>query len=203
MGMSRIAAATLPALCLLASPAFAHHMESGQTPTGALAGLLSGLGHPLIGWDHALFLLAIGLLAAATGAVRAMPAAFVLTVTVGVAVQYALPGLPVLPWLAPATVLAVAAGMLARPGTPQSLWISVIAVAGLIHGQAYAQAIVGAEPTPLAAYLLGLALVQTALTVALALLVQRVPGLAARAGGLLRATGVGMLGLAAVLLATS
>lgn len=203
MGMSRIAAATLPALCLLASPAFAHHMESGQAPTGALAGLLSGLGHPLIGWDHALFLLAIGLLAAATGAVRAMPAAFVLTVTAGVAVQYALPGLPVLPWLAPATVLAVAAGMLARPGTPLSLWIAVIAAAGLIHGQAYAQAIVGAEPTPLAAYLFGLALVQTALTVALALLVQRVPGLAARAGGLLRAAGAGMLGLAAVLLATS
>lgn len=203
MHYPKTAAAIVPALCLLASPAFAHHMESGQTPTGALAGLLSGLGHPLIGWDHALFLLAVGLLAAVTGAVRTMPVAFVLTVTMGVAVQYTLPGLPVLPWLAPATVLAVAAAMLARPGAPQSAWVGVIALAGLVHGQAYAQAIVGAEPTPLAAYLLGLALVQTGLIVALALMVRRLPALAARAGGLLRAAGAGLLGLGALLLAVT
>lgn len=203
MQYSKTAVAIVPGLCLLASPAIAHHMEAGQTPTGALAGLLSGLGHPLIGWDHALFLLAIGLLAAVSGAVRLMPTAFVLTVTVGVLIQYALPGLPVLPWLAPATVLAVAAAMLARPDALQTIWIGLIAVAGLIHGQAYAQAIVGAEPTPLAAYLLGLAVIQTGLTVALALTVRRLPMLKARADGLLRAAGAGILGLGALLLATA
>ncbi len=50
------------ALLLIASPAFAHH-PFGMGDSDALTtwqGLLSGLGHPLLGPDHLLFLLALG-----------------------------------------------------------------------------------------------------------------------------------------------
>jgi len=52
-------AALLP---LAAAPALAHHpMESmGLEPT-ALTGLISGLAHPVLGPDHLLFLLVLGL----------------------------------------------------------------------------------------------------------------------------------------------
>src|SRR4029077_20815076 len=42
-------------------------------------------------------------------------------------------------------------------------------VAGFFHGYTYGESIFGGEPTPLAAYLIGLVAVQTALTIGVAL----------------------------------
>ena len=57
----QIAGPSLLAVLLLASPAFAHHPfgMGDSTDLSALQGLLSGIGHPLLGPDHLLFLLAI------------------------------------------------------------------------------------------------------------------------------------------------
>ena len=49
---------------------------------------------------------------------------------------------------------------------PVSVYTVLFAVAGLYHGSAYAGAIVGAETTPLLAYLIGFGLVQFAIMVA-------------------------------------
>ncbi|MDC3044336.1 HupE/UreJ family protein, partial [bacterium] len=57
----QIAGPSVLAVLLLASPAFAHH-PFGMGDSAALTplqGLLSGIGHPLLGPDHLLFLLAI------------------------------------------------------------------------------------------------------------------------------------------------
>jgi urease accessory protein len=43
---------------------------------------------------------------------------------------------------------------------PASLYMAIFAVAGLFHGGAYGEAIIGAENTPLVAYLIGFALIQ-------------------------------------------
>lgn len=45
----------------------------------------------------------------------------------------------------------------------RALTTAVLVVVGLLHGYAYSESLVGAEPTPLIAYLLGLLLVQLAL----------------------------------------
>ena len=45
-------------------PAHAHHAMDYRLPATALEGLLSGLGHPIIGIDHLLFILGAGVLAA-------------------------------------------------------------------------------------------------------------------------------------------
>ena len=42
-------------------PASAHHLMGGKTPTTFTDGILSGLGHPIIGVDHLAFLVAVGL----------------------------------------------------------------------------------------------------------------------------------------------
>src|SRR5262244_1869797 len=49
-------AATLAGALLLADPAFAHHLMGGRMPSTFVEGLLSGLGHPVIGIDHLAFL---------------------------------------------------------------------------------------------------------------------------------------------------
>ncbi|NDF00541.1 MAG: urease accessory protein UreJ, partial [Verrucomicrobia bacterium] len=52
------------AALLLPAPASAHHaMAFLHMQPGPLAGIVSGLMHPVLGPDHLLFLLAIGLVA--------------------------------------------------------------------------------------------------------------------------------------------
>ena len=77
MKHSRIFALT--ALCLFAGTASAHTGSHGVT------GFVSGLSHPLLGLDHLLAMIAIGLWAAQQGgrALWAVPAAFVGTMLLG------------------------------------------------------------------------------------------------------------------------
>src|SRR5215510_12231222 len=44
--------ALVAALSLFATSAFAHHVMGGKTPSTFVEGLLSGVGHPVIGPDH-------------------------------------------------------------------------------------------------------------------------------------------------------
>jgi urease accessory protein len=52
---------------------------------------------------------------------------------------------------------------------PSAAWVAIFGIAGFFHGYAYGESIYGAETTPVAAYLVGLVAVQTALVVGIAL----------------------------------
>jgi urease accessory protein len=183
---------------LVAGPAAAHHVMEGRLPSTFLEGLLSGLGHPIIGLDHLAFLLAVG---GAVGLGRlplAAVAAFVIASALGVALHVGGFDLPAGEALVAASVLALglalAAGMRARLRPALALF----ALAGLLHGHAFGESIYGAEPSPLAAYLAGLVLIQSALAGGLALVVRRLPVLAAPAvarlaGGAAAIVGAGFL----------
>ncbi|MEA5414223.1 HupE/UreJ family protein [Synechococcus sp. BA-132 BA5] len=156
-GVGPIALAALGALpLLLAAPASAHHLMdlTGMKP-GVLTGLLSGLAHPILGPDHLLFLLAIGLV----GIVQ--PFRWVLALLgcglVGNALGLALPGFP---WIEPLVALSVALTglVLARRLPP-----AVLVPAFLLHGYALSGAVLGWEPTPIGFYLAGLLVSQSLL----------------------------------------
>ena len=49
------------------APASAHHMMGGEVPATAWQGLLSGLGHPIIGVDHLAFIVGVGLISHLVG----------------------------------------------------------------------------------------------------------------------------------------
>src|SRR5947207_7636058 len=49
------------------SPAWAHHVMGGELPQTFLQGLLSGLGHPVIGLDHLAAIVGVGILVALAG----------------------------------------------------------------------------------------------------------------------------------------
>lgn len=153
-------------LLLGASPAIAHHPFGGTTPDSAVEGFLSGLGHPVTGPDHAVFVVAIGLLGLAHARGWVLPVAFVFGTLIGTAGHLAGADLPALETLISASVVGL--GALLAAGRRWSLvgLILVGAIAGLFHGYAYGEAIVGAEMTPLVAYLLGFTTVQLALALA-------------------------------------
>src|SRR5512143_2201835 len=75
------------AFALSAAPAFAHHVMGGRTPATFTEGILSGLGHPVIGLDHLAAVVAIGCLAAAHRSASALAVTFVLAMISGVALH--------------------------------------------------------------------------------------------------------------------
>jgi len=166
---------TTVALTLAAMlPAEAHHMMGGRTPSTFAEGLLSGLGHPVIGIDHLAFIVAMGVAVGVAGLSLAMPAVFVVASAVGVAIHVSGANLPGAELVVAASVI-LAGGLLATGRARGSLatWAALFAVAGLFHGYAYGESIFGAERTPLGAYLLGIVIVQSAITTGVALLTRK------------------------------
>ena len=152
------------AMLLLAPVANAHHMMGGRVPETFTEGLLSGLAHPIIGLDHFAFLLVAVLLSfTLRGVARyAVPVAFVMATLAGTVFHLGEGDIPFVETLVSLTVLF--AGLLAYTRkSPSALFLSgLFMVAGVLHGYAYGESIVGAENTPLFAYLVGFSLIQYA-----------------------------------------
>ena len=148
------------AFSTLAPPAFAHHVMAGQLPATAWQGLLSGLGHPIIGVDHLAFIVGVGLMSHLAGRIALLPLLFVAGTVLGCVVH--VQGYT-LPWVEPAIALTIAVAA-AVVGTharaPLGVLATLFVAAGAVHGYAYGESIVGAETQPLAAYIIGFGMIQ-------------------------------------------
>lgn len=161
------AGAIILACLALADMAQAHHVMDGKLPTTFMQGLLSGLGHPVIGPDHLAFIVAIGIAAALVPSGLSVIAAFIASSTAGVLVHTMALDIPLTEQVVASSVVA-AGGLLAFGlGGRLSLWQPLAVVAGLFHGYAFGESIVGAESPVLGAYLIGLAAVEAFISVAL------------------------------------
>src|SRR6476469_5822310 len=63
MKWMQAAGLSLAAVALSVDPVLAHHIMGGRMPTTFADGLLSGLGHPIIGLDHFAAIVAVACLA--------------------------------------------------------------------------------------------------------------------------------------------
>jgi urease accessory protein len=187
-----------------ASLALAHHAMDYAMPASALEGLLSGLGHPVIGVDHLLFMLGAGVLAARWQRGWILPLLFVMTSLSAAGLRAAGASFELGEiWIA-VTLIALGAILLAARN-PR--WVEAAALfiaSGALHGYALAEAIVGAETTPLSAYFAGLAMIQSAMALAawwiaswFALRRPRVP-LQRLAGAAIGIAGLAFAGIAAL-----
>jgi urease accessory protein len=149
-------------------PAFAHHVMGGRTPATFGEGILSGLGHPVIGLDHLAAVIAVGCLAAAHRSASALAVAFVLAMVGGVALHLHGTSVPGAEILVALTVLALGVLIVLRRDMSAGSAVVLFAIVGVIHGYALGESIYGAERTPLYAYLIGLAVVQGAIALAAA-----------------------------------
>lgn len=141
-------------------PALAHHALDGKLPVNFFEGFLSGLAHPVIGLDHLAFVIAIGLIAAGQIRGALIPGAFILAALAGTGIHLLELDVPAAESAIALSVIAIGA-MLILPHKPNVLLLTILsAIAGIFHGYAYGEAIVGAEMTPLFAYLLGFSCIQ-------------------------------------------
>jgi len=174
----RVFALAVP-VALLAEPALAHHMMGGALPQTVAQGLLSGLGHPIIGVDHLVAIIGVGIIAAtiSRGFATTISRGFATTISRGfapalafsaamiggVALHLARAYLPAAELLVGLSTVAVGLSIVASSTLGVVSAGGLFAMAGLVHGYALGESIVGAEPTPLGAYLVGLLVVQSLL----------------------------------------
>ena len=78
--LRRTAFTAVAVLLAMTGAASAHHLMGGKMPSTFGEGLLSGLGHPVIGPDHLAFLIAVGIAVGVGGLSLALPIVFVAAV---------------------------------------------------------------------------------------------------------------------------
>jgi len=153
---------------LITPAAWAHHPFGGQTPETFIEALLSGIGHPVIGLDHLTFVIASGLVAMTLPRGIMVPIAFLGAALLGTGFHLMAINLPLAEMVIMSSVFLF--GLMLVLYKPEHSLIpvfentmvvaSLAAMAGIFHGYAYGEAIIGAEMGPLFAYLTGFTLIQ-------------------------------------------
>jgi urease accessory protein len=170
MLLNRICSAILVGAGLLATAgtASAHHVMGGKTPSTFTEGILSGVGHPIIGPDHLAFLVALGIAVGVGRLSFVTPFLFLVATACGVAAHVAALNIPAAELIVAVSVLIAGVLIALDQRIPASAWAAIFSIAGFFHGYAYGESIYGTEPTPLVAYLVGLVAVQTVLVAGIA-----------------------------------
>ncbi|HEY4252904.1 MAG TPA: HupE/UreJ family protein [Roseomonas sp.] len=198
----RIAAIVMTAL---PGAALAHHGMDGVAPATIGQGIVSGFAHPVLGLDHLAFLLAAGLLAAATPrlGLRAL-VNFLAAVIAGAVLHRA--AIELGPVEIGVAISVIAAGLLLlafgrRPAIDGTLAINGFRLAGVFHGYAFAESVAASPSDVFVAHLAALTLAQILIAGGALLLARAVAGLGSlpfRAAGL-GATAIGAFALLAAL----
>jgi urease accessory protein len=165
-GMARHIISGPVAFLIGTSPGYAHHVMDYALPATWLDGFLSGLGHPVIGLDHFLFIAGAGILAAQWRRGYLLPVIFVAASLLAAAARAGGAAWELGEVWVAASLVVLGAVMLITRHIGQGWIAALFAVSGAIHGYALGQSIVGAEATPLLAYFAGLLLIQCAVAIA-------------------------------------
>jgi urease accessory protein len=143
----------------LSVPAVAHHAMDGRLPATFTEGLTSGLLHPVIGPDHFLGIVAVGLLSLGVSRGEWLAVAFVAASVLGTGLHLGSFDVPAAETLVAGSVIVFGTLVLALRSPAHRAWLGrllpVALGAGTLHGYAYGESIVGAGASPLFAYLVG------------------------------------------------
>ena len=138
----------------------------GGLPETFAQGFLSGLGHPVIGLDHAAFIVAAGFFLAPVGGGMWGVLAIIGGSLFGAALHLLGVGLTGGEVGVALSVILIGGLVMARRRIELPWLAAGLALAGMLHGYAYAESIFGAEAAPLVAYLIGFSLVQLGIAAA-------------------------------------
>ncbi len=159
-------------LIFLSEPVFAHHPfgMGNSSELSTWQAVMSGIGHPLLGPDHLLFMIGIALLGLKRTQRLVIPLlAAGLAGSAFVQLQ-PLPNL-IAPWAEALVSLSLIIQGLIILNLVNSKWLVPMFA---LHGYLLGNTIVGAEPTPLIGYFLGLLLSQATLLLLVTTTSQRV-----------------------------
>ncbi len=145
--------------------AFAQTVIEEPPPKTFAEGFMQGVGLPVISIYHLAAMIGIGILVgiAARGIVPVL--AFGVAAIAGVAIQLSPFDIPADGAFVALTTMVIGVLILLRQTLSPKVASMVFAVAGLVHGYSLGAVLVGADAIPIAAYIAGLLVAQTALGV--------------------------------------
>lgn len=164
--ISTLGLAVVAALSIVVHPVLAHHVMDGAMPVTFADGLLSGLGHPVIGFDHLVAVIAVGCLAATQRRGEWAVLGYVIAMMVGAAAHIGEATVNGAEIFVALSVIVLGVVLLRKEPPWMDIAIALFAFAGLVHGYALGESIAGAERAPLYAYFIGLAVIQAAIALA-------------------------------------
>ncbi len=157
-------------LVLLSTPALAHHPLAGMPMETLSHGILSGFGHPLLGFDHLFFVMLVGIAAIFTRRRMMAPLAYIVAMLGGCLVTALWTSVPATELMIALSLLVL--GSMLLSGHRFGLLTALITFAGfgLFHGAAFGVTLASQEAgfggQVLIGYLLGLGTTQYAIAVA-------------------------------------
>ncbi|SEW38541.1 urease accessory protein [Cognatiyoonia koreensis] len=160
---------TAAGLTLAASPALAHHPLNGMPMETFAHGVLSGVGHPLLGFDHLFFVLAMGIAAFFTARRFMAPAAYIGAMLAGCALTTIGFVLPLTEGVIVASLIVLGGIVLSGRALTVVPAMALFAGFGLFHGAAFGASIAGQEGgvggAVMLGYFIGLAALQYAIAI--------------------------------------
>lgn len=199
--MSKKVAIAAACLAMSVSPTYAHHPLGGEAMTTLTHGLLSGVGHPLLGFDHLFFVIAVGVAALFTGRPIVATGFFIVGMLGGVLMNLQHVGVP---FVEPAIALSlVIVGGLVMSGRGLTLAVAstIFAGLGVFHGWAFGEGITGQETAAsmqvASGYLIGLSATQWLLAIAAGQVLKRAFEVKSPSDVTARLTGAAVAGVGA------
>lgn len=164
-------------LFILSAPAIAHHAVPGLSLGSFEQALLSGIGHPILGVNHLIFVLAMGAAAALSGVLLAGSLAAIAAMMLGCFLISLPSGLPVQEMLVGFAVISLCVIVASQRRLSRLLLAMFFAGLGLLYGAGFGATIVsqgsGAAVEAFAGYLLGLCVTQSAMALGSGLIARR------------------------------
>ncbi len=202
--MKKLLTATL---ALAATPALAHHPLGGAPMETFAHGLLSGVGHPILGFDHLFFVALVGIAALFTTRRAAAPAAYIAAMLVGCGLMYAGIAMPVQETVIAISLLVLGGVLLSGRAMGTTATLVLFAGFGLFHGSAFGGTVAAQEGgvggAVLLGYLIGLGVVQYAIAMAAGWLAEKALGVTGAASINARLAGAAVAGVGVFLVLES
>lgn len=143
-------------------------------------GLMSGVGHPILGFDHLFFVAIMGVAALFTAQRMLAPAAYIAAMLLGTGLMYAGLDLPIKETVIVLSLLVMGGVVLSGRALGLVPALALFAGFGLFHGSAFGDAVAGAEGgtggAVLLGYLIGLGAVQYAIAIGAGWLAEKALG---------------------------
>jgi urease accessory protein len=131
----------------------------GELPQNFLNGILSGIAHPIIGFDHLAFILTFGIITSYFKNKVILPLYFVTFSLMGTILSVNFLVVPFSELIISLSIII--AGLTSLYEKKINIYFPIILAlgGGFFHGYAFGQSVVGIEASPLIAYLIGIALI--------------------------------------------
>lgn len=157
-------------ILLAAAPALAHHPLSGMPMETFAHGLLSGVGHPLLGFDHLFFVALAGIAAVFAGRRLLAPLAYIAAMAGGCLVAALWTSVPASELMIAISLLVLGSMLLSGRQFGLSTLLLTFAGFGIFHGAGLGASLANQEAgfgsQVLIGYLLGLGVIQYAIALA-------------------------------------